>query len=88
MYDNLITFIWVLFWQGILTLPPGPREIKSTLRLHFLNGILSTILGILCLLGIIPEVLATSCIFGYMITDLINMLFNDLMFKNLKFGFE
>jgi hypothetical protein len=83
MYDNfyIITFIWILFWQGILTIPPGPREIKSTLRLHFLNGIISSILSSLCLLGIIPEVLAISCVFGYMITDLINMLLNDFIFK-------
>lgn len=78
---HINSLMWSYAWRQILILNPGPKEISSTLRLHFLQGIISSGLAILCLFDYMSEDFTISCVLGYFITDLSNMIINDFYYK-------
>jgi hypothetical protein len=74
----IITFI---IWQVILLLPPGAKVVHSTYRLHFLHGLLCTVLCALYFYGVVEDYIVTMTSLSYFVVDLINMVSNDFIYK-------
>lgn len=75
------TAIWMAVWHLVLHTGEGPRAISTAYRINFWHGVISTAMATLCLLGFVNETITVPCSLGYFITDLCNMLLNDLNYK-------
>jgi hypothetical protein len=74
---------WMLTWGAVLHMPPGAREVKAQYRLNFWHAVVSSIIALSCLYdpSRVPESITTSCSQAYFITDLVNMIMNDFVYK-------
>jgi hypothetical protein len=74
---------WLVTWGAVLHLKPGAREVRSQYRLNFWHAVVSSIIALLCMYdpATVPESITTSCSQAYFITDLINMIMNDYVYK-------
>lgn len=74
----IITFVK---WQVILRLPPGTKVVESTYRLHFLHGLLCSLLSALYVYGFVEDYIVTMTSLSYFVVDLVNMISNDFIYK-------
>ena len=74
----IITFVK---WQIILRLPPGTKVVESTYRLHFLHGLLCSVLCALYFYDFVEDYIVTMTSLSYFVVDLVNMIFNDFIYK-------
>ena len=87
--DILIVFLlWIIVWLPILHLPPGSKSIEATFRLHFIHGVISTLLAFGYIFGYIQDYYATMATTAYFVVDLCNMFLNDFYFKVATFKFS
>lgn len=73
--------VWSLLWIVIINIAPGPKEIVTAYRLNFWHGLLSSLAALLCILGYIPEQMASPCTISYFLVDFVNIMLNDFVHK-------
>ena len=74
---------WLMVWGALLHMKPGAREVKSSYRLNFWHAVVSSVIALACMYDpmTVPESITTSCSQAYFITDFINMVMNDFVYK-------
>lgn len=65
------------FWVLCLNLPPGRREQLSIHRNHLIHACLASLLSVLAVAELAPDLLAICCLVSYFWVDLCNILLND-----------
>jgi hypothetical protein len=68
-------------WELVLNWPPGAQNITSTYRLHFIHGLVCTLLAVLYICGVVDDYIVTMSSLAYFFVDLLNMFLNDFVFK-------
>ena len=72
---------WSALWFVTLLAPPGFTSIPSTYRLHFVHGVVCTVMALLSIYEVVPESAATMSTISYFIVDFIKNLLNDFIFQ-------
>lgn len=74
-------FTSALLWAILLILPPGMKDHISHYRLHFVFGVICSVMSFLSIVEILPSKITTMATLSYFVVDTIGNLINDFIQK-------